>query len=191
MGGIYALPAELVALIFDELDAQSFLRCKSVCHRLMLIPQSLKVRLQVCRLFNSIDSVSLQYKVELWLAGVEDGPLGHHTVKERLSMLRAHQDAWNSMSWSFEETIPITQGRCWELNGGILAQSDGPSSIAFRQLPSALRCIESREWRIDGFDFVVVDFAMDPSYDLLVVVEITKCVPVVNYTYLLHHRSSI
>lgn len=104
-------------------------------------------------------------------------------------MLRAHQDAWNSLTWSFEESIPITQGRCWELNGGILAQSDTPSSIVFRQLPSALRRIESREWRIDSFEFVVADFAMDPSQDLLVVVEITEYVAVVNYTYPLHHRS--
>lgn len=114
---------------------------------------------------------------------MEDGPPGHHTLKERLDMLRAHQDAWNSLSWSSEETIPIAQGRCWELNGGILAQSDSQSSIEFRQLPSALRGIKSREWKIDNFDFDVADFAIDPSQDLLVVIEATEYVPVVNYTY--------
>jgi hypothetical protein len=81
------------------------------------------------------------------------------------------------MSWTAEHSIPITQGRCWELAGGILAQADGLSSIIFRQLPSTLRCIESREWRFDDFEFAIMDFAIDPSQDLLVVVDTTEYVP--------------
>jgi hypothetical protein len=43
MGGIYAVPPELVILIFNELDVQSLLRCKRVCHTLfkLSIQQSL------------------------------------------------------------------------------------------------------------------------------------------------------
>jgi len=126
-----------------------------------------------------MDDVSLKYKIELALAGMEDGPPSHQTPREHREMLRAHQDAWNSLSWTAEDSIPIIHGRCWELSGGILAQADGPidgpSSITFRQLPSALRVIESREWRLN-FDFAIRDFAIDSSFDLLVLVEMTEYV---------------
>jgi len=121
-------------------------------------------------LFKDVDDVCLQYKVELALAGMEDGPPSHLTPRDRIEMLRARQKAWDTLTWTSEETIAV-EGHSWELFGGVLAQADGPSSIVFRQLPSKFRGLESFEWRVDKLNFVFMDFAMDRSLDLLVAIE--------------------
>lgn len=122
-------------------------------------------------MFSDIDDVSLRYKIELALAGMEDGPSSHLTPRERIEMLRARQKAWNTLSWTSEETIAIA-GHSWELFGGILAQADSPSSIAFRQLPSKFRGLAAMEWRVKELEFMFMDFAMDSAVDLLIAIEI-------------------
>lgn len=82
-------------------------------------------------------------------------------------MLRAHQAAWKSLSWTEEETIPIVQGYSWELFGGVLAQAEDPTSISFVRLPSKLRGLKKEEWSLQDLD-EFQDFAMDPAHDLLV-----------------------
>ncbi len=130
-----------------------------------------ELKYQVCRLFSNIDDVSLQYKIELALAGMEDGPPSHLTPRDRIEMLQACQKSWNTLAWTSEETIAV-EGHLWELFGGILAQADGPSSITFRQLPSKFRGLETFEWRINNLDFMFMDFAMDSSLDLLITIEV-------------------
>ena len=102
---------------------------------------------------------------------MEDGPPSHLTPRERIEMLRARQRAWNTLSWTAEENITVA-GHSWELFGGIIAQADGPSSIAFRQLPSKFRGLEAQEWRVKDLDFTFMDFAMDSSLDLLIAIDI-------------------
>jgi hypothetical protein len=102
---------------------------------------------------------------------MEDGPPSHLAPKDRIEMLRMRQKAWNTLSWTAEESIPVA-GHSWELFGGFLAQADSPTSIAFRQLPSKYRGLESQEWKVGEFDFMFMDFAMDSSLDLLVAIEI-------------------
>ena len=47
------------------------------------------------------------------------------------------------------------------------------NAIDFVQLPSRLRGIPMRQWRLI-FDFNVRDFSMDPSQDLLVIIEASE-----------------
>jgi hypothetical protein len=125
---------------------------------------------QVCRLFKNVDDSSLQYKIELVLAGMQDGPPSNLTSNERLRMLRSHQEAWSTLSWTEKETIPMLSGDTWELFGGVLALADGPKTLVLRQLPSRLRGLETSEWKID-VDVPVRDFSMDKDQDLLVIVD--------------------
>lgn len=115
----------------------------------------------------------MQYKIELARAGMRDGPPGRLTSTERLQMLTSHLEAWRTLSWTKQETIPILLGDIWELVDSVFGMADGPRSMLLRQLPSQLRCVESREWKIE-FQFDVEDFSIDPSQDLLLVIE--RCV---------------
>ncbi|CDO72096.1 hypothetical protein BN946_scf184962.g39 [Trametes cinnabarina] len=86
-------------------------------------------------------------------------------------MLKARNEAWDDLAWTAREEIPMLQGGVWELYGGILAQGEGSRTLVFKQLPSNLRGIEGREWRIEDVGVNIRDFGMDPAQDLLVVIE--------------------
>lgn len=131
---------------------------------------------QVCRRFrNCADSPNLQYKMELALAGMQDGPPSDTSPAERLRLLRAHQKAWDSLSWTGEETIPMLKGDTWELVGGVLGLADGSKSILLRQLHSTLRSIPGRTWKVE-FDFILGDFTLDPTQDLIAALEVSEYV---------------
>lgn len=89
--------------------------------------------------------VRTQYKIELAAAGMEDGRSSTLTSAERLRVLKAHQEAWDKLAWTSREEVPMHQGGVWELYGGVLAQGDGSRTLAFKQLPSAIRGMEERE----------------------------------------------
>lgn len=128
---------------------------------------------QVCRLFGSIiqDNAVLQYKIELVVAGMDDGPPSTLGPAERLQMLKRHQEAWRTLGFSDETTIPMLRGEVWELYGGVLAQARGPQALSFRQLPSVLRGVQEKEWSLEDLGFEIRDFGMDPSQELLVVIQ--------------------
>ncbi|KAI0772792.1 hypothetical protein BD413DRAFT_34230 [Trametes elegans] len=150
------LPPELLTGILLQLDLQSLLRCRQVCTLLKdLMDQD----------------VRLQYQVELGAAGMEDGPPGTLTAAERLRMLKARQAAWDRLAWTSREEIPMCQGGVWELYGGVLAQGEGSRTLVFRQLPSAIRGIQEREWRLEDVGVNIRDFGMDPAQDLLLIIE--------------------
>lgn len=66
----------------------------------------------------------------------------------------------------------MSDGSSWELYGGVLAQTTADGKICFYQLPSDMRCIQEKEWSVDGdMGFEIRDFGMDPSVGLLVLVE--------------------
>ncbi|KAH9937048.1 uncharacterized protein B0H18DRAFT_968898 [Fomitopsis serialis] len=154
---IEELPTELVAHILADLDCIDLLRCR-----------------EVCRMFDAVveDSAVLQYKIELLKAGQEDNHrLGILSAAERLQLLRKHQAAWASLDFSYQKSVPMLIGHTWELYGGVLAQGTDQSNLNFRQLPSALRSIEEKEWKIEGLGFEIRDFSMDPAQDLLVAIQ--------------------
>ncbi|TFK45308.1 hypothetical protein OE88DRAFT_1740408 [Heliocybe sulcata] len=150
-----AIPSELVVIILQELDLPTLIRCKSVCSGLK-------------RLID--DSVILQYKIELAVAGMEDGPPSSIDVSERLRRLRSYTKAWRGMAFAPDEEEIAFDGY-WELCGGVLATSDGDSTLMFTKLPGPARGITLREWEIEDVGFPIRDFKMDPSQDLLVMLE--------------------
>lgn len=120
-------------------------------------------------------TANLKYTIELDVLGQEDGP-GQANPAERLEQLIQHQKAWDSLSWTKDYTVPMLRGGAWELFGNVLAQNDKLGCITFRQLPSQHRGIEETVWKIGPglVDFQIRDFGIDPSQDLLVLVESPK-----------------
>ncbi|KAH7913000.1 hypothetical protein BJ138DRAFT_1178386 [Hygrophoropsis aurantiaca] len=128
---------------------------------------------QICRLFHTVieGDASLQYTIELSVAGLDDGPNSPQGPADRLDLLRKQQSGWNNLDWTDFKIVPRPGGGLWELCGGVLAQSTNSGTLVFRQLPSHYRGITERQWEVDISDIPVRDFTMDPSQDLLVLVE--------------------
>lgn len=92
--------------------------------------------------------------------------------KDRLRLLKDRHDRWNDMRYTSITKSSSVQGGLWELQGGILSQSDETNFFVFTQLPSKLRGvnIEARTWILRDLPFQISDFTCDPAQDLLAVV---------------------
>lgn len=139
-----------------------------------LLASSLIIPPQVCSIFLSIvdNNVSIQYKVELLAANLVDGdPVAiPQDPAGRLALLKAHQEAWRPLHWTIETPLSM-EGPAWELIGGVLGVSPSPDVLQITQLPSKYRRIPYKQWTLSNKGFEVEDFSMDPSQDLLVVVQ--------------------
>lgn len=114
----------------------------------------------------------MQYTIELAAAGQVNGPeTSGASSASRLEALKKHQASWDSLKWSRELRIPMEGGGLWELYGGVLAQSTAEGTLTFMQLPSDLRSIEEKVWTLGNLGLVVRDFGMDPSQNLLVLIQ--------------------
>ena len=111
----------------------------------------------------------IKYRVELFLAGLEDG--NHYSLAERQRFLRSYQSNWDSLIPQKTITITIPDHGTYELAGGVygLVPNSTPNSIQFYRLPSVSRGIEMEEWSIEDLDFSIDDFTMESAYDLLTV----------------------
>jgi hypothetical protein len=169
-----SLPVELYASILGHLDYKSLLKCMQVGGGFFTFIPHFRHFLQVCSLFRELinDTASLQYAIELAAAGQVNGPETSATSSAiRLEALKKHQSSWDSLKWSRELRFPMESGGLWELYGGVLAQSTAEGMLTFMQLPSDLRSIEEKVWTLGKFGFVVRDIGMDPSQDLLVLIQ--------------------
>ncbi|KAF9222211.1 hypothetical protein BS17DRAFT_736128 [Gyrodon lividus] len=153
------LPTELLIAVFLHANHRTILRCRSVCRKFKDVIDA---------------SVELQYRIELALDGMIDGPSSLFSTGERLSRLRSLRRSWSTLSWTSKVTVPMP-GACYayELVGGIFCktqnaqhQPHGSRQLSATWLPPS-----------DGPGHVLVredigvptrDFAMDPSQDLMV-----------------------
>ena len=65
----------------------------------------------------------------------------------------------------------MRMGDVWELYGNVLAQSEGKRTVHFKQIPSAIRGIEGKEWTIPDVGCNITEIGTDPAQDLLLVIE--------------------
>lgn len=131
---------------------------------------------QVCSdLKTVIDAdATLQYHIELAVAGMEDGPSSVRSPAERLEILRTRQNAWNKLKWKSQQEVPMSEGLVWEVYGNVLAQARGDATLAFHQLPSDIRGIEGRRWVLENLGVNIRDFGMDPAQDLLILLAMRR-----------------
>ncbi|OAX41500.1 hypothetical protein K503DRAFT_767638 [Rhizopogon vinicolor AM-OR11-026] len=166
-----SLPNELIALVFNELDVVSILKCK-----------------QVCRLFNSViaGNAQLLYKIELFFARFEDGTHCNLDTAGRLRAFRQYQQAWNNLSFPHSRLISMQDSHPWELSGGVLCQAI-QSGFTCVQIPCRIKGIPEREWTVDDLGFDIRDFTIDTSQDLIVAVEQVGVYP--NHSCKIHLRT--
>ena len=132
--------------------------------------------MQTCHSLRTLirECVSLQYKIELAAAGMEDNRSSLLSKAEKLSQLRYYRQTWAYIGEHNQkftaEVVPIHEGPAWEFTGGVLAQSVGKKDIEFKQLPSSLRGIKAQTWTTE-LGSSIVDFTADPGQDLLVTIQ--------------------
>jgi hypothetical protein len=166
------LPDELTELTFNNLDVVSLLRCMQASLRNTTLLNCPVILVKVCKLFHSIISGTTQlvYKIELFASHLEDGNHLSLDTVGRLKALREYNRVWNDMIWTHNATVPMREGQCWELSGGILAQSTSQNEISCVQLPCKVKGIPEKRWTTP-FDFRIRDFTLDNSQDLIVLLE--------------------
>ncbi|KIN93366.1 hypothetical protein M404DRAFT_1009005, partial [Pisolithus tinctorius Marx 270] len=154
------LPPELWTAVFLQTDSRTILRCCAVCHR-----------------FNDIieGSVELQYRIELTVDGMIDGPPSSLSIGERLTRLRALRRSWATLQWTSKITVPMP-GPChaYELVGGVFCKIHHSARHRYSSrhltaawLPSALDT-EGQMLVRDDVGLPTRDFAVDPSQDLII-----------------------
>jgi len=129
-----SLPLELLLLILKELSFREILRCRELS----------------CFFRGLIDSTpELLYKIELVLAGMEDGN-SHLSVAEKRDLLRRHQHARNTLHPEYTSLIRRSYPGdiTWDYYDGVIYVEE-PNAIVFTQLPSPTRGIQERQWRFD------------------------------------------
>ncbi|KAJ3746332.1 hypothetical protein DFH05DRAFT_1484752 [Lentinula detonsa] len=157
---LLTLPTELIIGVLTELDVLSLVKCKAVCRQLHDI---------------IAETTSFTYEIELAIAEQDDGTNCSLSVMEKLELLRNSQARWAELKWSSQRRYYMQGAGLWELFGNVLAQNTSGGSFDFVQLPSESRKIPERKWMVKpDTPRLVRDFGMDPSQDLLVLIELPQ-----------------
>ncbi|KAH9943621.1 hypothetical protein B0H21DRAFT_695505 [Amylocystis lapponica] len=164
---LLGLPVEIVIAILKWLDCREILLCSSVCKTLRATVKG---------------SLELQYQIELAADGMVDGPPDLMTTADRLELLLDRRRRWRMLDWTRKVMVPIP-GACqaYELAGGVFTKlmmagdvGNIEESIVFRHLiatwlPS--RTKEARSIVRDELDVVTREFTIEPSQDLVVLID--------------------
>ncbi|KDR79991.1 hypothetical protein GALMADRAFT_62654 [Galerina marginata CBS 339.88] len=180
------LPIEIICHIFSNLDMPDLLACSKVTKHLRRVV---------------MNSSQLQYTIELGkhrvvsLLPASTGP----SFSTRLNLLRDRERAWKYMDWKKKDTLRLPPtGSVYEFVGGLYGNGREDdrrvtASISFLELPSTDASFlgkpepELQMWTHAMGDITIVDFTMDPSQDLLVLVALAPSES--RYIYELHLRS--
>ncbi|KAI0073893.1 hypothetical protein K474DRAFT_1602520, partial [Panus rudis PR-1116 ss-1] len=157
------IPPELLIEILKCLDWRDLLRCDSVC-------QALHHTIRT--------SLELQYTIELAADNLVDGPRvpGSLSTADRYALLLDRRRRWRRLEWTREVDVPMPGGcQAYELVGGVFAKTsngnaNGVTHLLAAKLPT--REDDGRVVRIEDLRLASRDFAIDPSQDLLALVDI-------------------
>ncbi|KAF8510527.1 hypothetical protein JB92DRAFT_2939190 [Gautieria morchelliformis] len=171
------LSNDVLIRVFNELDARDIRRCSLTC-----------------RFFHETirDSMLLQYRLELAVAGLEDGGTECRlSIHERLAGLKTIEQGWAKLCFRQKITVTLPRSPKWKLRGGVLAQDLAPekaSVMSFIQLPSAVRGTPVHTWQSD-MEVNMRKFAIDPAQDLVVLVAWPEIPGGQRHTFLIHLRA--
>ncbi|CAL1702758.1 unnamed protein product [Somion occarium] len=152
------LPTELLLQILGQLSYKDILRCRQSCKHLDTITRT---------------DANILYKIQLGLNGLQDGPSTSLKVHDRLRILAEYQAGWDDLRFGPMRIVAMSTHGVWELVRNVLAQRNR-NSLVFVQLPSAVRGIDERLWTLDSIQRDIRDFAMDPTQNLLCILETSQ-----------------
>lgn len=179
--GILDLPVELLIEILRYLHCRDILRAQAVRTNLFhrLAHRELTAA-QVCRHLRDIvaGSIELRYLIELAADNLIDGSRkpGSSSTRERLDLLLDRRRRWRELNWTRQTTVPMP-GQCqaYELVGGTFAKSMSESPVmGSRHLNVTWLPTRNEEHKAivrDNLGVPTKDFAIDPSQDLIALVE--------------------
>ena len=177
------LPVEILSEILCQLDHIHILRCsvvwafyfsKNSDPTLTPLRSCNKVCKQLHVLINT--SLALQYRIELASDGLVNGQPGGSasTTAARMEILLERRAAWRALRPNRRTSVAFA-GHChaYELVGGLFAKALEDFGIARRFVASWLPGNGRGESRfvVDDLGVRIKDFALDPSQDLLVLLE--------------------
>src|SRR5258708_378390 len=141
-------------------------------------PISRLIPCQTCSALRNLvtQTPALKYVLALATRGLCDGPPSPVTPASRLELVKAYDEAWRTFSWSRHLTLdlPYPHQAPYVSGDTLVLPVHDPEmkgvirSFIMQSIPSPLRGVPGRQWRID-FDFFVKLFVMDATQDLLVV----------------------
>ncbi|KAF7333515.1 F-box domain-containing protein [Mycena venus] len=149
-----SLPVEILLGILSLLDGKTIVRGFSVCRLWRETIES---------------STELKYIIELWADGLVSGPACGLSPVQKLEKLYKWRRAWQNLEWTSQTVFPIDGNpRAYELVGGVFAQQNTWPQSDFNviRLPSV--DISAQISRTENIGIQSLDFAMDPTQDLVV-----------------------
>ncbi|KAF8485673.1 hypothetical protein JB92DRAFT_3025212 [Gautieria morchelliformis] len=168
------LPDDVLIRVFKELDAYDIHRCSLTC-----------------RVFHETirDSLFFRYRLELTVAGLEDGSTECRlSIAERLALLKTIEQGWANLYFRQKYTISSLPGSLmWKLCGGVLARGYA-TELSFLQPPSAVQGTDGHAWQSD-MEVNIQQFAIDPAQDLAVLVARPETPDEQWHTFLIHLRT--
>ncbi|KAF8178260.1 hypothetical protein BJ912DRAFT_667788 [Pholiota molesta] len=181
-----ALPVEVICQVLENLEMHDLLACSTVSKHLRKVVKH---------------SSRLQYIVELERARMVSllPQSASLPFASRLNLLRERENNWKYMNWTKRHTLSLPPtGSVYEFVGGLYGNgreddSRVTASISFLELPSSDATLlgepqkELKTWTHTMGDVNIIDFTMDPSQDLLVLVALAP--PESKHVYELHLRS--
>ncbi|KAG9127747.1 hypothetical protein FRC07_010035 [Ceratobasidium sp. 392] len=171
MSSLVQLPEEFLVHVLcwaNPIDIQS---CRQVCSLLRKLVDS---------------SAELQYLIELHSLGYvpPTHPRSNLTYPEAIELLHTHKSRWNSIHTIKSrryllQSVDSGYTSTYDFYGGVYARGSTPNSLSnatrrleLYQLPSVNRGTEFKQWTHHDVGVDTRDFAMEPDYDLLVLLEL-------------------
>lgn len=131
------------------------------------------------RLKSIIDgSDELQLQTECEIAGLAWATPRppHRTALADLQTIQAYQKAWRTLTWTQRTSMRGLPTNIWVGDYMIHQHAGDPPELArsvldIHRIASPMRGVSEKTWRIQNLGFNIHSFAVDPSQDLLVVLE--------------------
>ncbi|KAF8310986.1 hypothetical protein DL93DRAFT_1551924 [Clavulina sp. PMI_390] len=158
---IFSCPLEILVEILLHLDAESLWNCKLTCRTFLdAIRSSL--------------NLEIRFKCDSWGYCGPSADTSVLTAPEYLTRLERHIAAWQSLDWEEHEIKLPEPGGAFIVAQGIFATVPGGrenSDVYIYQLPSRLKKTQPHQYVIKDVGFWVKDIAIDPSQNLLLLLE--------------------
>jgi len=124
------------------------------------------------------DSPELQYQLDLYAAGLEDGPRDTaFRLPERRKQLEQYLSGWENLDRAQHSHASVPEEYdaydIIEAHGGVVAHArKGPTGdIHFVRLPSPSKGITVKQWTIRNLPAQDFSLMLDPELDLLLFIE--------------------
>ncbi|KAI0051312.1 hypothetical protein FA95DRAFT_1602783 [Auriscalpium vulgare] len=152
-----ALPEELILNSLNYLEIRDLLALQLTCR---------KLRTAI------VASVELQCRLELAACGLCEGQASRTVpAADRLRRIQAHDAAWRELPWTevLQTEHPVSNLSITVSDNVVVWRDiDDPQTLLVKQVPSALRGIEARDWELH-IDCPVDQLVLDASQDLMIV----------------------